>query len=238
MLSIILAGTICLGIGAATGIKINAELKQQRITVNGKEITKQVVTYQDTIYVPLRDFANMLGTHVDYKDGTIYVEGNSSAIDGNISYKTNLYDIGNPAPVGITQKITFNKGKDIYSAEVCLKKVIRGEAAWEKIKVASASNEEAPTGMEYILANISVKAIKVPNDKKLEVSPTHFAVYSHTKYENPSVVVPEPSITASLCAGESIEGWIAFTVNESDSFPKLAYEDSDDGTSGIWFSLQ
>ncbi|WP_410496510.1 DUF5067 domain-containing protein [Cellulosilyticum sp. ST5] len=78
LLSIVLSGTICLGIGAATGSKITATLMQQPIVSNGVTSTKEVISYKNSTYVPLREFANMTGTSVDYKNGKIYVGANNT----------------------------------------------------------------------------------------------------------------------------------------------------------------
>lgn len=78
LLSVILSGTICLGIGAATGSKITSTLIQQPIVSNGVTSIKQVISYNNSTYVPLREFANMTGTSVDYKNGKIYLGANNT----------------------------------------------------------------------------------------------------------------------------------------------------------------
>lgn len=240
LLAIALSGAMCFGIGAASGIKINAELKQQLIAVNGQKATKQVVLHKGTTYVPLRDFGSMVGTSIDYKDGIIYVGGGDSSSSTNSTTNTTTYSRINPAPIGATQKITVKDYVNEYTAEICVKEVIRGNAAWTKIKEANMFNDEAPSGKEYILAKISVKAISVADDKKLDISGYDFDAYSTTnsKYEKYSVVEPDPELDSSLYSGASSEGYVAFLVDTSDTSPKVVYGQKYDGTGGVWFSLK
>ena len=62
----------------ATAQKISAELKQQKIVCNGSEQIKQVVSYNGTTYVPLRQFGEMTGTAINYSNGIIYVGENNT----------------------------------------------------------------------------------------------------------------------------------------------------------------
>lgn len=66
----LLGGTL----GAVTTTKkITAELKGQNIVLSGSVQTQQIISYNGTTYVPLRSFANLVGTQVDYKNGNIYL---------------------------------------------------------------------------------------------------------------------------------------------------------------------
>ena len=64
---------LCFSVGAATGVKINAMLKDQAMKVNGKTTTSQVIAYNNATYVPLRQVGEMLGAKVDYKDGVVII---------------------------------------------------------------------------------------------------------------------------------------------------------------------
>lgn len=223
-------------VGAATGGKITAYLNQQKIVCNGSTSTKQVISYNSSTYVPLREFANMVGVNVNYQDGTIFVGDNTGS-----TATTTTYSRTNPAPIGTTQAITVKDYIDNYKAEVCVKEVIRGDAAWQKIKEANMFNDEAENGKEYILAKISVKAISIDEDKKLDVSRYNFKCYSASNMEYSdlwSVVEPEPTLGGSIYTGASTEGWVAFQVDKTDLAPKIVYGQSYDGTGGIWFSLK
>lgn len=75
----LLGGTI----GAATGIKITAELRPQQVSYKGNIVNQQVLSYKDNTYVPLKVFGNLLGIPVNYKNGIIYLD---EKMDGEISY--------------------------------------------------------------------------------------------------------------------------------------------------------
>lgn len=72
----IIAGALLLTsftVGAATGTKITAELKSQQISYNGSNVSKKVVSYDGTTYVPLREFSQLVGIPVEYKNNIIYL---------------------------------------------------------------------------------------------------------------------------------------------------------------------
>lgn len=236
--SILTVGSFSLG--AATGTRITATLKQQQINYSGSTYNKQVIEYKGTNYVPLREFGNILGTNATYQNGVIYLSGgNQSASSGSVA-QASSYSRINPAPVGTSQKVTVDNFSDKYTAEVCVKEVIRGNAAWNKIKEANMFNDEPSADKEYILAKISIKAISVADDKKLDVSKYNFNLYSssNSEYDTVSVVEPDPALGGSIYTGASTEGWCAFLVNKNDSAPKIVYGQKYDGTGGIWFSLK
>lgn len=76
----IIALSLCFSLGAATGIKIQAELMNQKMNINGKEQVKATISYKGKTYVPLRDLGNMLNVPVDYKNGIVYV-GKEELVD-------------------------------------------------------------------------------------------------------------------------------------------------------------
>ena len=59
--------------GAAT-TKITANLESVKFNVNGAESMQEAIIYNDTTYVPIRKAAELLGTKVDYKNNTVYLE--------------------------------------------------------------------------------------------------------------------------------------------------------------------
>ena len=77
----IVALGLCFSVGAATGVKISAELKNQAMKVNGTSTSKEVISYNNTTYVPLRQIGEMLDAKIDYKDGTVIVETENTNID-------------------------------------------------------------------------------------------------------------------------------------------------------------
>ncbi len=78
LMGLVIVGT-SYSIGAATGTKITAMLKNQGMIVNGSSINKQVILYKDTTYLPLRQIGEMLNVAVDYKNGQIIL-GKSNSV--------------------------------------------------------------------------------------------------------------------------------------------------------------
>lgn len=60
-------------VGAASGIKIAAELTPQAIVYNGKSSIENVIGYDGSTYVPIDKLVNITGNTVEIKDGIIYV---------------------------------------------------------------------------------------------------------------------------------------------------------------------
>lgn len=70
LMGLVIVGT-SYSIGAATGTKITAMLKNQGMIINGKATNKEVIMYKETTYLPLRQIGEMLNVPVDYKNGQV-----------------------------------------------------------------------------------------------------------------------------------------------------------------------
>lgn len=231
-------------LGAATGIKINAELKPQNVVVDGTTHNQQVISYKGSTYVPLRSFGDMLDVNVDFKNGNIYLgESGGMQIEKAEETKpqTSSYNMNNPAPVGITQSVNVSNFSEEYSASVVVKEVIRGNKAIQMIQEANQFNDDPEDGCEYILAKIGMSIQSSKDDKSVSVSKSDFEPFTGNNAEYSSffsVVVPEPQLSRTLYPGASTEGWVAFQVKQDDASPKFVYGSNYDGTGGIWFSLK
>lgn len=235
----LIVGVSCVSVGAVTGSKITATLIQQPIVSGNNTSIKQAISYNNTTYVPLREFSAMTGTSVDYKNGIIYIGGGAPK-SSTAPARSSTYSRNNPAPIGVSQTVSSDGYTVKHTAEICVKQVIRGEEAWKRIVDTNEFNDEAPEGKEYVLAYISVKALSISQDKKLDISGFDFDAYSgsNAKYENIATVDPDPRLDSSIYAGATTEGWVSFLVNKADSNPKIVYGEKYDGTGGIWFSLK
>jgi hypothetical protein len=101
-------------------------------------------------------------------------------------------------------------------------------------------NDPPPSGFEYILVKIHFTYVKGPSiDTTFDLSKHDFAVISEDGYEYdiPSLVTPEPDISADLYPGASHEGWAAYQVYTDDTAPILAFGREYSGEGGIWFQL-
>lgn len=150
------------------------------------------------------------------------------------------YSRTNPAPLKTTQKIVVKTYSDDYTASICIDETVRGEEAWKLIKEANMFNDEPKDGYEYIVAKITVNAVKIADDKALNVSSYDFDCFSskNSEYDSASVVEPEPELNGKLYAGGNTTGYVVFQVKKDDAEPKIVYNLNYDGTGGIWFKLQ
>lgn len=238
-------------LGAATGTKITATLKQQQINYKGTSYSKEVVEYKGTNYVPLREFSNLLGVSANYEKGIIELGEGASETTTPVSETTpaspaapvspapasQVADKSNPAPVGTRQKVEVTTYAGNYTAELYVKEVIRGAAAWSKIKEVNMFNEAAAPGKEYILAKINMKVLAATS--KVDVASFDFNVYSGngSKYDSCSTVEPSPVFAGALYSGDTLEGWAVFEVDQTDQAPKIGWGQKTDGTGGVWFLI-
>lgn len=156
----------------------------------------------------------------------------------------------NPAPVGIPLVTMIECGKgytsnELYDMTITLMEVVRGQKAWDLIKRASGSNKAPKSGFEYILARIRVKYLArgLPGDCNHELRPEQFTALSPDgkEYEVPSVAVPNSALSGSLHSGESLEGWVAFSVAQDDRKPLMTFTADPTGAAqhggNVWFQL-
>lgn len=69
-------------VGAATGSKITAELRNQQVQYKGITSNQKVISYNGSTYVPLRSFGEMVEIPVRYSDGIVYMgEDESDNVD-------------------------------------------------------------------------------------------------------------------------------------------------------------
>jgi uncharacterized repeat protein (TIGR02543 family) len=151
------------------------------------------------------------------------------------------YSYSNPAPLNTVQTVTGQSPLaygQTYTAEMSVKEIIRGGAAWSRLQAANMFNSQAPEGYEYILARIYFKVLDVTEGQTFDLSHTEISLISADGKEYDSTfgcVTPDPQLDAHLYKGASSEGWDAFIVKKDDAMPKLAFGRKSDGTGGIWF---
>ena len=225
LIGILLTGTVTFAASNLTAIKSTFST-----TVSGKKVTQNVVTINNVYYADLKQLAGNLGIKyaVDTK-GKQIILGEAPA--------ANKYSMSNPAPIGTMQTAQFEYIVDKFTANVTIKEILRGAAAWDLIKEANMFNEEAGTGYEYILAKIDFKLTNAPASKTYGLSGYNFDLISDKgkAYEKELVIAPEPELTAELYKNASSEGYVAFKVSVGDKAPKIAFGRNYDGTGGIWF---
>jgi len=122
---------------------------------------------------------------------------------------------------------------------ITVTEVVRGQ----KANVLVGGAPEA--GSEYVLAHIRVAYLArgLPGKCSHELRPEQFAALSANgrEYKAPSVRVPKPALGGSLHSGESLEGWVAFSVAQDDRKPLMTFTADPTGAAqhggNIWFQL-
>ena len=245
----ILATALLIPAFASTGHKqATLNYNNIKITLDQKEIIPkdgngnpvEPFIIDGTTYLPLRGIANALGLGVNWdpSTGTVALTTGGATMDSPAANST--YSRSNPAPIGTTQTIKYSGYSTNYTADICIKESIRGDAAWKMIYDANRFNSEAKDGYEYIVVKIAFAAKVVEEDKSISISGYDFEPFSagNSEYtERASVVDPEPELRGQLYSGASTEGWYVFMVSKTDAAPKVVYGANYDGSGGIWFSL-
>jgi hypothetical protein len=151
------------------------------------------------------------------------------------------------APASIDEPIAFTErandtgqGYADYSARLTLLEVLRGNAAYDKIKQSYPYNliniqqdrEFMVTRFKYELTDTSVAGAS-----RL-VNRDSFAVYRDGKFDaedNRYIIGATPDFYGRVIKGGSVDGWIAFTVPKDASWPLIVYGSTNAGSGGIWF---
>lgn len=79
-----------ISVSAVTHQAISAHIKSQAVNYKGNTKSQQVITYNDTIYVPLRSFSELVGMPVAYQNGTVYL-GNTTGTTGTTDTSGTTY---------------------------------------------------------------------------------------------------------------------------------------------------
>lgn len=147
----------------------------------------------------------------------------------------------NPADVGSRVRSMVELGSvysNIYDIAITVLEIVRGNKALEQLKAANPDNPAPAEGFEYILARIKFehKGRYVTDILRFDLgnAPLQWVALSSelTEYERVEVTVPKPSLTGMVKPGESMEGWVAFAVAESDSSPVMVFDPDTGGATG------
>lgn len=156
-----------------------------------------------------------------------------------------------PAPVGATVAGIIECGQgytshELYDMKITLLEVVRAEEAWKRIREASDSNKPPASGFDYVLARVKFEyyARGTPGLCVHQLIPDQFTAYSANgdDYKPVAVVPPKPELRKGLKSGETLEGWLVFSVNQQDKAPLMSYSADTGGAimhgGGKWFLLR
>ena len=147
----------------------------------------------------------------------------------------------NPAAIGTPVKSMIELGSvsaNIYDITITNLEVVRGQEALSRIKSASASNPVPPAGMEYILARVKfeLKGRYASDTMGMNIGDAPMQLVALrsdlTELTKPDVTAPAPALVGRVDPGKSIEGWVAFTVDTSDTKPIMVFDPDTGGGVG------
>ncbi len=147
----------------------------------------------------------------------------------------------NPASVAAPVRSMVELGSvysNIYDITITVLETVRGQEAMNRLKAASASNAAPAQGFEYILARIKFesKGRAVSDNLSFDLgdSPLQWVALASdlTEYPRVSVTVPKPALAGLVKPGQSVEGWVAFAVDQKDSKPIMVFDPDTGGATG------
>lgn len=158
------------------------------------------------------------------------------------------YSPFSPAEVGYRVETVVQCGNEPCDTRIVLLDVVRGKRAWERLKKEAAANKPAARDFEYVLARVKFEmSARTPGDKSFQIrsgQTGQFHAFSANgePYEIPDVMLPNSAIEGILRSGDSLEGWVAFQIPQSEKKPLMNFDPAAGAARGqgrlIWFQLQ
>ena len=155
-----------------------------------------------------------------------------------------------PAPVGATVQTIVECGDgyeshELYDARITLLEAVRGEQAWELIKAAEATAEAPKDGWDYLLAHVKFDyaARGRPGDCAHNLKEQEFVSTAPDgqPYAATSVPPPKPRLNGTMHSGDSLEGWVVFSVPRADGLVLMSFGTKEGGGfvhgGNTWFKL-
>lgn len=104
----------CLALGTTVSVSafthkvISANIKSQTISYKGNITNQEVIEYNNTTYVPLRSFSELVGIPVDYQNGSIHL--GATTTNANMNTTNSLDSV-------------MNNGSNVYIGETKAKNI-------------------------------------------------------------------------------------------------------------------
>ncbi|MEJ2110698.1 MAG: hypothetical protein P8Z37_12475 [Acidobacteriota bacterium] len=146
-----------------------------------------------------------------------------------------------PAAVGSRVRSMIELGSvytNIYDIAITVLETVRGTAAMDKLKAVDPGNGMPADGHEYVLARIKFEfnGRYVSDNLLFDLGddPLQWVALSSelTEYPGVSVTVPKPALSGVVKPGDTMEGWVAFAVEKSDSKPVMVFDPDTGGATG------
>jgi hypothetical protein len=157
----------------------------------------------------------------------------------------------NPAALNTPVRSMIELGSvytNIYDITITVLETVRGNAAMEHLKAANPAAKAPANGLEYVLARIKfdLKGRYVSDNLSFELGdePLQWVALSGsdlTEYDSVSVTLPKPALVGRLKSGSTMEGWVAFAVQQKDGKPVMVFDPDTGGATGrgktVFFKL-
>ncbi|PLT33498.1 hypothetical protein [Bacillus sp. V5-8f] len=158
--------------------------------------------------------------------------------------KSKLGSRTNPVPFQTTATVEdelFNDNGDSFPIKfnLTVNEVVRGDAAFQKLKGMNEFNEPAPEGYEWVLAKAKVKFLESDTqDLAFHIDGImNFEMVSESGdiYSGDLTATTEPDFSFEMYVGNEKEGYIAHLVKTGEK-AQLRYDEMMDGQ--VFFNLQ
>jgi hypothetical protein len=157
----------------------------------------------------------------------------------------------NPVAVGTPVRSMIELGSvytNIYDITITVLETVRGKEAMDRLKAANPEVKPPAAGSDYVLARVKfeLKGRNVSDNIPLEIGKDplqwiSLAGTDLTENDRISVTVPKSALQGRVKPGESIEGWLAFSVKQNDSKPVMVFDPDTGGATGrgktVFFKL-
>src|SRR5581483_6553153 len=162
-----------------------------------------------------------------------------------VSAQTRTYPVGVGTPASLTVRSNFGNQAPGF-LRLIVTQVIRGEAAWLRIKQTADYSNPPPPGKEFVLIYLKLDYLDGPNDLVVPLSIASFEVLRNGEYDGKLAFLSLPNPPEPVFGGQSgmdilphqsTEGWIVKEVYSGDPNPRLVFLRSLDGTGGAYFSI-
>lgn len=235
---------------AATVRTLEVTYSGIRITLDGREVDPkdangaavEPFAVDGTTYLPVRAVADALGLEVTWDQERQTVALSTPGGQAPVPEESaSPYSRTDPVPLGTAHTFRYAKGDDDWTITMQISESLRGDEAWQALKAANQFNDPAPTGKEYVLVRLSAKVDEASDpDQAVAFHLAGFDLYSADSVQYTAfwtVVTPSPKFDGRVYQGGTLDGYLAFLVNQSDPAPKVVFGADYTGAGGAWFSL-
>ena len=147
----------------------------------------------------------------------------------------------NPASIGTPVRSMVELGSvysNIYDITITVLETVRGQKAVAMLQKANKENKKPPQGFDYLLVRVRFemkgRAVSDTLSFGLGTEPLQWVALTSDLMEYPqiSVTLPQPALIGSIKSGDSVEGWVAFAVDQKESGPVMVFDPDSGGATG------